>query len=278
MKVLGVSTSPRKEGNTDILVTQVLYGAESAGAETRFIRPADLELKPCNGCMACVFKRRDCVIKDRFNEFLDALRWADAVVIGTPTYILSSNSVMKNILDRLVVFGLTRELAGKSAMAVATAGVIGWEPFALEQPMTAILAAGMAPVDRFVGYGQGPGEILYDDAAMDRAYDGGVALAKGEKNFIGDKGGCPICRLNMVTYRGGKGYCPLCDISGEVDSVEGVATIIPDADSENRWSEASMKYHYEEKILPSGPWFRENFREIHSAVKEFFSEKKGVPQ
>ncbi|PLX44402.1 MAG: hypothetical protein C0609_05685 [Deltaproteobacteria bacterium] len=273
MNVLGISASPRKEGNTDILVTQVLYGARSEGAETRLVRPADLELKPCNGCMACVFKRRDCVIKDGFHELLEALRWADAVVIGAPTYILSSNSVMKNVLDRLVVFGLTRELAGKGALAVATAGVIGWEPFALEQPMTAILASGMLPVDRFVGYGQGPGEILYDDAAMDRAYAGGAALAKGERNFIGDKGGCPICHLNMVTYRGGEGYCPLCDIAGEVDSVDGVATIIPDAGSDHRWSEDSMKHHYEEKILPSGPWFKENFREIRSAVSEFFKKE-----
>ena len=173
MKVLGLATSVRKWGNTDLLVHAALNAARAEGAETRMIRVADLELKPCNGCMACVFKQVDCVIPDRLGELLEAMRWADALVLGAPTYILGANGVLRNLQDRMIGLGQTRELAGKTGIALAPAGIPGWEPFVLQQVSQLLLFAGMKVVDQFVGYGQGPGEILDSEKAMTRAARGG---------------------------------------------------------------------------------------------------------
>ena len=108
MNILGISTSWRAWGNTDIMVKTALNAAKEAGAQTKMLNPARWELKPCTGCMSCMFKEVDCVIKDRFQEIIEGLRWADGVVVGSPTYILEGNSVLKNIQDRLLGFGRTR--------------------------------------------------------------------------------------------------------------------------------------------------------------------------
>ncbi|MHB8763333.1 MAG: flavodoxin family protein, partial [Deferrisomatales bacterium] len=102
MKVLGVSASCRPWGNTDILVQQALRGAVAEGAEVRFVRLSELELRPCTGCMACVFKERDCVQGDRLGELLEAWRWSEAVVLGSPTYVLGATAGIKNLQDRMI--------------------------------------------------------------------------------------------------------------------------------------------------------------------------------
>ena len=53
MKIVGVVCSPRKDGNTEILVKKALEGAREAGAETELILVADKEINPCDACGAC---------------------------------------------------------------------------------------------------------------------------------------------------------------------------------------------------------------------------------
>ncbi len=271
MKILGISTSYRKRGNTDILVNQALFAAKEKGAQTRFIRPADLKLIPCTGCMKCVFKNEDCVFKDGLVEIMEGLRWADSVVLGAPTYLLGVNSIMKNMQDRLIIFGLNRELKGKTGMVVTPAGVPGWEPFVKEQLMTFFLFTGMKPVDCFVGYAQGPGEILGNAEAMERAARGGVALAQGVSDYLGEDVGCPICHIDRVQNRDGKEYCALCDIYGTWQREGGVRRFIPDPGKEPRFSENEMRIHFHEYILASGPRFKANMRQITKDVDAFFS-------
>jgi multimeric flavodoxin WrbA len=266
MKVLGLATSVRKWGNTDLLVHAALNAARAEGAETRMIRVADLELKPCTGCMACVFKEVDCVIPDRLGEVLEALRWSDALVVGAPTYILGANSVLKTLQDRMIGLGQSRELKGKTGMVLAPAGIPGWEPFVLMQLSQLLLFAGMKVIDQFVGYGQGPGEILDGEEAMTRAARGGAALARGENQFLGDEGGCPVCHLDLLTPRSeGRAYCPLCDLEGAWDG----KTLTPDIGAHSRFSEEGMHHHFAEGILPSGPRFMAKRKEYAKRIGEF---------
>ena len=270
MRVLGVSTSTREWGNTDLLVRHALEGARGRGAETRFLRLASLELKPCRGCMSCVFKDRDCVIGDRLAEFLEALRWADSLALGSPAYVLGANAPLKNLQDRLIRFGIRREFVGKPGLALAAAGVPGWVPYSLPQVSLTFLFLGMPVVDQFVGFAQGPGEIFFDEGALARARRGGEALASGAADYLGEPGACPVCHFDLVTTRAdGSAFCPLCDLPGRWGDAGGRPALLPEAGAEPRWSEASMREHFAGKILPSGPRFKARLGEIKERQEAF---------
>ncbi len=271
MKVLGISASCRSWGNTDILVHHALRGAASEAAETRFLRLSELELRPCSGCMACVFRDRDCVLDDRFGDLLEALRWADGVVLGSPAYVLGATGQIKNLQDRLIHFGCAREFAGKPGLAVAAAGAPGWEPFTLPQISLTFLFLGMPVVDQFIGYAQGPGEVLDDEAACARARAGGEAIARGETAYRGSQGVCPGCHLDLVTTRAdGSAHCALCDLPGRwIGSQEGRQRFEPASGAEPRWSAGRMRHHFEERVLPSGPRFKARIKEVRSRVGAF---------
>ncbi|MDW7711273.1 MAG: flavodoxin family protein [Deferrisomatales bacterium] len=271
MKVLGISASARSWGNTDLLVHHCLRGARGEGGEALFVRLTDLELRPCVGCMACVFKNLDCVQDDRLPELLQALRWADAVVLGSPTYVLGATAAVKNLQDRLIRFGVSREFVGKPGVALAAAGVRGWEPFALSQVSLTFLFLGMPVVDQFVGYAQGPGEILDDEAACRRATEAGRALGRGETGYRGTGGACPVCRLDLVTEAGdGGARCVLCDLPGRWEGGAGGARWFrPVPGARPRWSEEVMRDHFVGRILPSGPRFKGRLREIRARVEAF---------
>jgi len=228
VKVLGMSASVREWGNTDLLVRHALAGATAKGAETRFLRVTELELKPCRGCMSCVFKDRDCVVPDRLSEVLEALRWADAVVIGSPAYVLGATGALKNLQDRLIRFGIQREFAGKPGLAVVAAGVPGWAPFSLPQVSLSFLFLGMPLVDQFVGFGQGPGEILFDEArwgVRGRRRDAGG----GRSRVPGRPGRLSVLPLRPRGFSAGRWrLLPLCDLTGRWGEAGGRPMLVPD--------------------------------------------------
>jgi multimeric flavodoxin WrbA len=99
LKVVGIVSSPRKEMNTDTLVTKALEGAQSVGAETEKIYLNDLEIKPCQACDR--FPAPDyCFYKDGMERIYDALETADALVIGAPAYFGSFCAQLKLLIDR----------------------------------------------------------------------------------------------------------------------------------------------------------------------------------
>jgi hypothetical protein len=220
--------------------------------------------------MACVFKDRDCVQQDRFPEFLEAFRWADGVVLGSPAYVLGATAAVKNLQDRMIRFGLAREFVGRPGLSVSAAGVPGWEPFTLAQVSLTFLFLGMPVVDQVLGHAQGPGEILDDETACRRAAEGGGALGRGETAYRGAAGSCPVCHLDLVVEREeGGARCLLCDLPGEWVKQDGSRTFRPATGVEPRWTENSIRHHFAEKILPSGPRFRARLREIRARVEAF---------
>jgi len=100
LKVVGLSASPRKGANTDSVVGEILAAAAEAGAQTDFLRLADLDIAPCNACYWC----RDhsgCRIEDDMQSVYAALLAADRWVIGTPVYWYTLPAQLKAPLDRI---------------------------------------------------------------------------------------------------------------------------------------------------------------------------------
>lgn len=99
MKIIGISSSPRKGGNSQTLVEHILSGAEKAGAKTELVRLCDLDIRPCIGCNNCK-KGNGCVQKDDFAGLIGDLETADAVVIGSPVYWGRLNAQAYPFIDR----------------------------------------------------------------------------------------------------------------------------------------------------------------------------------
>jgi len=129
VKVLGISGSPRKDGNTDIVVRRILdIIGEQKPAETVFIRTADFNIKHCEGCRECM-ETGECAIRDDdFNLILDKLMKADLIVIGAPVYWYSPPGVMKDFIDRTHGFYTDhRRLIGKKVAIISVATSEGFE-------------------------------------------------------------------------------------------------------------------------------------------------------
>ena len=105
-KVLGISFG-RKMGNTDVMVKTALMECEKAGCQVKFLRGDDLDIKPCTGCISCVVGmttgrgKGGCPVKDDFHILDEALMECDAVIVGSPTYVLSPTGKFKVVCDRI---------------------------------------------------------------------------------------------------------------------------------------------------------------------------------
>lgn len=118
MKILAISASPRKGGNSDILCDQFLKGAKENGYEVSKIRLAEKSISSCVACYGCM-ETGVCVKKDDMAEIQQAMIDADAIVLATPVYFHCMNAQMKIMIDRCLP--RYREMAGKKIYLIATA-------------------------------------------------------------------------------------------------------------------------------------------------------------
>ena len=100
-KVLILSGSPRRNGNSDILCDEFKKGAEASGNEVEKIFIRDTNINHCTGCYACS-KGGKCVQKDDMAEVLQKMIDADVIVMSTPVYFYTMDGQMKTLIDRTV--------------------------------------------------------------------------------------------------------------------------------------------------------------------------------
>ena len=101
-KVLILSGSPRKGGNSDILCDEFMRGALEAGNEVEKIRVAGRKVAPCSGCYYCRDHRGACVHRDDMAEILQKMIDADVIVLASPVYFYSIDAQLKAVIDRTV--------------------------------------------------------------------------------------------------------------------------------------------------------------------------------
>jgi multimeric flavodoxin WrbA len=99
MKVFGIVGSPKKNGNVDLLVSQVLKGASSQGAKTYKIYPNDMHIKPCQSCGVDPYPKY-CLFDDDMKEVYFALQSCDVIVLGSPLYFDTVSAQIKLMIDR----------------------------------------------------------------------------------------------------------------------------------------------------------------------------------
>jgi multimeric flavodoxin WrbA len=99
VKVVGIAGSPRKGGNTELLVREALNAAEKEGVETELISLADKEIKACDACRVCR-ETGECHIEDDFKQVFEKMVEADGIIIGSPVYVGSATAQVKALIDR----------------------------------------------------------------------------------------------------------------------------------------------------------------------------------
>jgi multimeric flavodoxin WrbA len=102
MKVIAFNGSGRKDGNTAILIRRVLKALEEEKIETELIQLAGEPIHGCTACRTCYeTKNERCIIEDDgVNEYVQKMKAADGIILGSPTYFSMMTSEMKALIDR----------------------------------------------------------------------------------------------------------------------------------------------------------------------------------
>jgi multimeric flavodoxin WrbA len=98
-KILAVYGSPRREGNTSLLLGQSVKGAREAGAEVEEVFLRDLKMSPCLEIYGCR-KTGRCVIQDDFQSLYDRILACDGIFLATPVFFYSVSAHTKIFMDR----------------------------------------------------------------------------------------------------------------------------------------------------------------------------------
>lgn len=120
-KVLVLSSSPRRGGNSDLLCDQFILGAKEADNQTEKIFFRDKEINYCLVCDGCRRNGGNCVQKDDMAEVLDKMIEADVIVMATPVYFYNMDAQMKTLIDR--TYSRYIEISDKEFYFIATAAV-----------------------------------------------------------------------------------------------------------------------------------------------------------
>jgi multimeric flavodoxin WrbA len=157
MKVIGIVGSPRKGGNTEILVKQALDSAREAGAQIKLISVIGKNITPCDACGSCG-KTGVCHIQDDMQSLYQELEAADAIIFGSPVYFGTISAQAKAIMDRTFSLLMDRRLKGKVAAPILAVRRVG-----AGQTRNLLygffMAHGMLPVRGAIGYGREKGEV-----------------------------------------------------------------------------------------------------------------------
>jgi multimeric flavodoxin WrbA len=97
--VLGISGSPRRNGNTELLIREFMRGAEAAGNKTELIILSELKISPCTSCGSCQ-KTGKCIIDDDMQLMHKKLLEADCIVFASPIYFCGVSAQLKSFIDR----------------------------------------------------------------------------------------------------------------------------------------------------------------------------------
>ena len=176
-KILILSSSPRRGGNSDTLCDEFLRGALQAGNDAEKIFLGDRTIGYCSGCSACSLHGKPCPQQDDAAGIIDKMLAADIIVMATPVYFYTMSAQMKTLIDRCC--GLYTKMTNKEFYFIITAA----EDDRKKMLRTADTFRGFLdclenPSVKGIIYGPGvwhPGEIR-GHAAMHEAYQAGLHI------------------------------------------------------------------------------------------------------
>lgn len=131
MKVVAFNGSPRKDGNTTLLINHVFSALASAGIETELVQVGGGVIRGCTACYQCVAHKNGCCSQkdDRVNVYIEMMRQADGIILASPTYFADITPELKALIDRAGFVArandsFLKRKVGAAVVAVRRAGAI----------------------------------------------------------------------------------------------------------------------------------------------------------
>ena len=125
MYALAINGSPRKDGNTAVLLQNVLSPLDQAGWDTELIQVGGKDIRGCIACYQC-FENKDkrcAVTTDIFNDIMDKMVQADALILGSPTYFTDVSAELKAVIDRSGLVSQANDVLFQGKIGAAVAAV-----------------------------------------------------------------------------------------------------------------------------------------------------------
>jgi multimeric flavodoxin WrbA len=172
MYAIAINGSPRKGGNTELLLKEVLGELDEAGWQTELVKVGGTPIRGCLACNKCFEKKNNkCIqIKDSFNDIFEKMLKADAIILGSPTYFAAVSSDLKALIDRAgyVAYANDHAFTGKigaAVVAVRRGGAIHvYDTINHMFQMSRMILPGSTYWN--MGYGHSEGEVLKDEEGL----------------------------------------------------------------------------------------------------------------
>lgn len=171
MKVVAFNGSPRKNGNTHEAIKTAAAELEKENIEVEIIHVGNKVIRGCMACGGCGRNMNErCVVNDEVNEWIQKMKEADGIIIGSPVHYSAIAGTMKSFLDRAFYVasangGILRHKVGASVVAVRRSGGVA----VFNQLNNYINYAEMImPASNYwnVAHGTNPGEVTQDEEGM----------------------------------------------------------------------------------------------------------------
>jgi multimeric flavodoxin WrbA len=180
MKVVAFNGSPRKDGNTSILIKRVFSELENQGIESELVQLSSREIRGCIACYKC-FENKDrrCGVKnDAANECIEKMLGAEGIILGSPVHVYDVTPAMKALIDRAGFVsraneGMFKNKVGGAVVAVRRTGAT----HALATMNHFFLIGEIIIVGRGVGVGRNIGEVEKDAEGLGLARSLGQRMA-----------------------------------------------------------------------------------------------------
>ncbi|MBI2868519.1 MAG: flavodoxin family protein [Chloroflexi bacterium] len=201
MKVIGVVVSPRKNGNTEMLTGHVLRAIGEEGLRTELQLLAGLDIRPCNGCGACL-KEESCTIEDDFWPVYLNMKTADGIILASPVYYGSATALMKALMERAGYISRNNggQFRGKVGGPLVVARRAGHN-FTIAQLTFWFQILGMVvPGSTYwnVAFGRNKGEVAGDEEGLSTAWNFGKNIAWVTRKLRGNEAGQPGIMINKT--------------------------------------------------------------------------------
>jgi multimeric flavodoxin WrbA len=180
MKVIAITGSPRKNGNTEILAAHSLKAISEEGIDTEIVSLAGKEIRFCNACMACN-KKEECSIKDDFQPVYEKMKEADGIILASPVYYGSCTALIKAFIERAgyVARFYPLTLKGKVGGPLVVARRAGHNFTIAQLDLWFNIVGMVVPGSSYwnIAFGREKGEVSQDEEGLKTAWNFGKNVA-----------------------------------------------------------------------------------------------------
>lgn len=270
MHFVSLIASERKNGNSDLLGRlAVRYALKSNVDSGEIVYLKNFDIKPCRGCLQCVFKNKRCKINDDLYKLIDIIREADKLLLIAPVYVLSIPGKLKLLLDRfLSISSYLEDGYGKHAMSIGVAALSDWHQFQLPLMNLLLLSLGCHIVKSYIVYGAGPGEVLIGNEVRQLPTLVQDLIDYEQKPYESQVlDYCPVDFSNLFERIDDDHYrCPVC-LTPAKRVASGFYFDAKDLNN-HRWTKEKIKKHFVNWILKTKPQFKSMLRRILNKKRE----------